>query len=111
MDNQDIHKQLDRPEVRDFLAQEYEQSMRDAQYQSPESVKAEVARLKAEIEKLQGLLIHAQRYQAVCELLEGQGWKAWDISDEVPYNQETYFPFVGTEEEMQALWTHLEEDS
>ena len=104
--SRDIHKHLDRSEVRDFLAQEYEQSTQDA------NSHVSVADLEAEIEKLQALLIHARRHQAVCELLEAQGWQAWhiDIYNILSYDEDVYFPFVGTEEECEAL-VQAEEES
>lgn len=93
MKNKDIHKGFPRAEIRDFLSSTYERTW----------TLDTVCFLEEQIEKLHGELDTAKKHQAAFQLIENQGWKTWDISDEVPYNSCTYFPFVGTEEELDAL--------
>lgn len=94
MKNKDIHKGLPKAEIRDFLAE---------QYKHTSWASGTVSYLEKQIEKLQAQLIMAKKHEAALQLIESQGWETWDISDEVPYNSDTYFPFVGTEEERDAL--------
>jgi len=103
MHNLDIHKKFDRSDVRDFLAQELERAQAG-------SGGAQVEWLMAEIKRYEELLISAQHLKATIELMEVCGWTDWDISDEVPYNSETYFPFVGTEEEYADLLGQIERE-
>lgn len=100
MDNQDVHKDFDRPEVRNFLAQELERA-------SKASGGADVKWLEAEIERYQELLKAARQLEAIVELLRICDWTDWDISDEVPFNED-YFPFVGTEKEYEELLRQIE---
>ena len=101
MHNSDIHKNFDRSDVRDFLAQEFERAQ-------AESGGANVEWLMAEIKRYEELLINAQRLKATIELMEVCGWTDWDISEEVPYDSDTYFPFVGTEEEHEELLARID---
>jgi hypothetical protein len=103
MRNENIHKDFDRPEVRDFLAQELEKA-------SIASGGAGVEWLRAEIKRYQKLLDAALRFEAVIELMHAQSWTDWDISDEVPFDRERYFPFVGTETEYMELLRQIEEE-
>jgi len=93
MKNEDIHKGLSQAKIRDFLANEYKRNR----------VLGTASSLEKEIEKLQAQLIMAKKHEAARQLIESQGWEDWDVSNEVPYNSSTYFPFVGTEEEHDAL--------
>jgi hypothetical protein len=93
MKNKDIHQGLSQAEIRDFLANAYERSW----------TLGTVSSLEKQIEELQAQLIVAKKHAAASQLVEHQGWETWDISDEVPYNSSTYFPFVGTEEEYNVL--------
>lgn len=93
MKNKDIHRGLPRAEIRDFLANEHKRNW----------VLGSVPLLEKEIEELQERLVRARKHQAANQLIKSQGWETWDVSDEVPYNSSTYFPFVGTEEEYDAL--------
>lgn len=93
MKNEDIHKGFPRTEIRDFLSDAHERTW----------TLDKISSLEKRIEELREQLAIAKKHQAAFQLIEGQGWKTWDISDEVPYNSSTYFPFVGTEEELDAL--------
>jgi hypothetical protein len=103
VNNQDIHKDFDRAEVRDFLAQELERA-------SKASGGVNVEWLMAEIERYQELLKAARHLEATVELMHVCGWEDWDISDEVPFSQETYFPFVGTEDEYVELLRQIDQE-
>lgn len=93
MKNEDIHKGIPQAGIRDFLSNAYERTW------TPGTVSS----LEKEIEELQERLVTAKKHRAAYELIESQGWEDWDVSDEVPYNAGTYFPFVGTEKEYNAL--------
>lgn len=97
MKNEDIHKDLSETEVRNFLAKQYQRTL----FQGV--IFGSVSRLEKELKELQKALDEAKAHDAVRQLIHNQGWAAWDVSDEVPYNRNTYFPFVGTEEEYEAL--------
>lgn len=99
MKNEDIHKGLFQTDIRDFLAREYERSWTIGG--------GDIAFLEKEIAELQDMLTKAKKRQAIRLLIESQGWEDWDVSDEVPYNSSTYFPFVGTEEEYDVLIKEL----
>ena len=103
MHNSDIHKNFDRSGVRDFLAQELERAQ-------AASGGANVEWLMAEIKRYEELLIAAQHLKATIALMEVCGWTDWDISPDVPYDKETYFPFVGTEEEYTDLLGQIERE-
>lgn len=92
MKNEDIHKGLPQAEIRDFLADAHERTWVGT-----------VSSLEKEIEELRRRLVIAKKHQAAWQLIESQGWQSWDVSNEVLYNSATYFPFVGTEEEHDAL--------
>ena len=103
MHNSDIHKNFDRSDVRDFLAQELERSRM-------KSGGADVEWLMAEIRGYQDLLAAARQREATIELMGVCGWEDWGISEEVPYDKEAYFPFVGTEEEYANLLGQIERE-
>jgi len=101
MRNQDIHKNFEREEIRDFLAQQLEASW------TGEAVE----RLEEHISRLQKRLDAAKQSRAVLALIEALGWEDWDVSDKTSYNSETYFPFVGTKDEHKEFLALLARDS
>ena len=104
MNNQDIHKDFDRSEVRDFLAQELACASRASHDKS-------VGWIKAEIECLQCMLIVARRRDAVMELMQVCGWTDWAVFHKVSsYSRDDCFPFIGTDKEYGELLHRLEEE-
>jgi hypothetical protein len=92
MDNKNIHRNYEENEIRDFLARELELS---------ES--GNIKLLEEKIERFKELLKGAKRRKVLLSIIKGKNWIEWDISEYVPYNKETYFPFIGTKEEYNKL--------
>lgn len=99
MKNKDIHKNLTDRTVRDFLAQGV-----DGAYIG------EVARIELKIDQLENNLLNARNREASLRLIKLNGWEVFDISDEIYYNPNTYFPFIGTKKEHDALLKALESE-
>ena len=94
MKTEDMHKGLDKPEIRNFLAQGI-----------GHSYEGEVEYLKGKISELEEQLEKAVKVQASCELIESNGWQWFDVSDEVKnYDKQTYHSFVGTEDEVMSVF-------
>lgn len=96
MDNKNIHDGLDNKEVRDFLAHWSYREGFLGRY-------SEIEYLEKELEKIKERLIHCKNHKAILTLIESNGWTDFDLDDIIPYNKDTYFPFVGTKEEFEAL--------
>ncbi len=85
MNNADIHKGLDKANVRDYLAKQ---------------IAGNYEYYKGIIPRLEKQLATAKAFEAAMELIEQNGWQEIDVSDSVDYYQsKDYFPFVGTESE------------
>lgn len=95
MKNSEIHNELDDKEIRNFLAKEL--------YKSRIIGCVGVKYIEVEIERLQKNLEAAKRYEGIVSLIEKMNWKEFDIGDYVHYDSETYFPFLGTQEEYERL--------
>ncbi len=100
MENKDIHNWLSDKEIRDFLGKELNKS----------HVLASIEFLEQEIKKLQEMLEKRKRYLVVQSLISEKGWNDFDISDEISYNSETYFPFIGTLDEYDELIAKIESE-
>lgn len=96
MKNEDIHSDIPKKEIRDFLGQwsHREGFLGDA---------SEIKYLEKTIKEAEERLIHCRNHRAVITLIKSNGWKEFDISDEISYRKDTYFPFIGTEEEFESL--------
>ena len=92
--NEDIHEDFSQQEIRDYLAKELE--LFGGVYVSIEYI-------EEQIEKYQEYLKQRKNYESVLHLIKERGWEDWDVSEYVPYDKETYFPFVGTEDEFTKL--------
>ncbi len=100
MENKDIHNGLDKKEIRDFLAQlTHKESFLGRL--------SEINFLEKELEKIKERLIHCKNHKATLTLIELNGWKKFDLSDVIPYNKDTYFPFVGTEKEFELFMKRM----
>jgi hypothetical protein len=88
MECQEIHNGLEKSEIRDFLAK----NTRYGYDGEVDFLEKEIARLNEQLEK-------AKTSQASRDLIKTNGWKEHDVSDEVKYNEDSYFHFVGTAEE------------
>lgn len=94
MQNINIHQGMDKKEIRDFLAKELQKGFAEAPIEF----------LENEIKRLQECLERSKKYEACMTLIRQNGWEIFDISDDIAdYHKETYFPFVGTEEEKNLL--------
>lgn len=96
MKNEEIHNGLDKKEIRDFLSQ----------WKRREGLigrASEIGFIESEIKELQERLIHCKNHLGITSLIESNGWKEFDVSDDVPYDKDTYFSFLGTEEEFKKF--------
>jgi hypothetical protein len=94
MKNKEVHQQLSQPNVRDFLAN----------LCKGHSFIGEVDYLEKQITKLQERLLVARNFESAHTIIVNNGWGIHDISDDISdYSSETYFSFIGTEEELEAL--------
>ena len=96
MINEDIHNGLDKKEIHDFLGQ---WSWREGFLGRA----SEIEYLEKELERIKERLIHCRNHQAVIALIKSNDWKEFDVSEHVPYNNDTYFLFIGTKEEFEFL--------
>lgn len=87
--NEEIHNSFSKNEIRDFLGKmlQENQMFRDVEF------------LKNQIKEMQLALKKLEKYESVKMIIESLGWKWFDVSDEIYYDKNTYFPFIGTEKE------------
>ena len=104
MDNKDIHNELDKKEIRDFLGQWSRREGFLGRY-------SEIEYLEKEIERIKERLVHCRNHKAVLTLIESNGWKDFDLDNYVPYDEDNYFPFVGTKEEFEELKKKAKKDN
>jgi len=94
MKNAEKHNELDKSEIRDFLAK-----------QVGYGYEGEVDNIKKRIADLQAELEIAKRSQAARDLISLNGWESFDVSDDVEdYKSGEYFSFVGTQEERDCVF-------
>jgi len=98
MKSKDVHVGLDKKEIRDSLGKKVRKNMYvydpNGEYSLEERLQV-LYKQKAEIEKhIQGQIEGAALY----ELLKMYGWDYFDVSEEVPFDDD-YIGFIGTEEE------------
>jgi len=94
MKNAEKHNELDKAEIRDFLAK-----------QIGYGYEGEVENIKKRIADLQVELEIAKRSQAARDLIALNGWESFDVSDDVEdYKAGEYFQFVGTQEERDQVF-------
>ena len=88
--NEDIHKGLNKAEIRDFLGERILKSAELCRYTSTEFI-------QDQINELQVQLNHAKTHEAINQIMLDNGWQSHDVTDEVEdYKHETYMPFIGT---------------
>lgn len=102
--NVNIHSGLDKKEIRDFLAK----SERNEGILGRSS---EIEYLEKELERIKERLNHAKNHRAIITLIELNGWQVFGVSDDIPYDKDTYFPFIGTEEEFKMFYDRLLKES
>ena len=91
---QDIHKNLNKQEMRDFIGKIY--FNKTGEYY--------IKYLESQILELTENLKKARITMGIQQLCDELKWKGFDISDEIEnYNKENYFSFIGTEKEYQSL--------
>ena len=95
MENKDIHKSLDRAELRDFLGQELRKAFDKSGFN-------DVKHLEKEFIKIQEQLKNARIKEAIELILKEQNWSEFDISGYIDYD-DNYFPFIGTKKEYAEL--------
>lgn len=102
MENEDIHNELDK-EDRDLLGQLlHKERLLD--------YTCVIEYLEKELERIKRRLTHCRNHQALLTLIKSNNWKEFDSSELAPYNEDTYFPFIGTEEEYKALKKKVEKE-
>ena len=103
MKNEDIHNDLPKKEIRDFLGQllHKERLLGTA---------SEIKYLEKTIKEAEERLIHCRNHQAVIQLIKSNGWEEFDSSEYIPYKEDTYFPFIGIEEEFELLKKKIEKE-
>ena len=101
MKNEDIHNGLEQAEIRNFLAKELHKCLLAGGFDNIERVQNEIKRLNA-------LLEECKKYEAIRLMMSSLGWSDYDVSEDVIYNVNTYFPFIGSEEEYAKLKKLLE---
>lgn len=104
MDNKKIHSGLDDSEVRDYLSKQLRKETLSAEYNLDIGyLQNTIIELEESIIKTQNKIDHAKEALIIEKLIEKQGWKKFDISDYVKYSRDTYFYFLGTENEFEGL--------
>ena len=96
MKNSKIHSTLEEDSaIRDFLA-----SFLDANSNDPGKTKF----LEEKIRSLQEQLLRAKQADAALALANQNGCEDFDVSDFIDdYSRNTYFPFIGTREELASV--------
>ena len=90
MKNRDIHKGLDKAEIRDFLAERLLKSAIECRYTSTEFI-------QSHIDELQVQLNHAKTLEAIQQRMLDNGWTDYDVTEEIEdYDNTKYIPFIGT---------------
>ncbi len=106
MENKDIHNGLDKKEIRDFLAKSRAKEGNSCSYMKLDTIQI----MEKQIIKLQEYIQHIKNLDAIETLIKINDWKNFDVSDDVTkYNPETYFEFLGTEEEFKELINKINE--
>jgi len=95
MKNIDIHNNLPEHELRDFLAKQLE--LNECYYA--------VTRIERELKEWQERLEKARNKEAIQTLLKLKGWDDLDCSSDISdFQEQLYFPFIGTKEEYKELF-------
>lgn len=84
-------------ELRCFFSKESEIAYKNSGYTE------NVERLENQLNELQIQLENVKKYIALKKLMQERGWTMWDVSDEVPYTNGAFYPFIGTEIEYNLL--------
>lgn len=92
--NENIHEDFSQKEIRNYLAKELELNG---------GIYVSIKYIEKQIEEFKKLLKQRENYESVLHLIKEKGWEDWDVSEYVPYNKETYFPFIGTEDEFNKV--------
>lgn len=89
LNNENKHNGLEMSEIRDFLGKGL---MSSGKFYSVESLMEQINELKERLNE-------AKKYDCIVELIKSLGWEDFDVSDDVYYDNNTYFNFVGTKKE------------
>lgn len=100
----DHMQKFNEKELRCFFSKESEDAYVNSGYTE------NVGRLETQIKELQRQLEHAKKYVALKTLISERGWSLWDVSDEIPYTNGKFYPFVGTETEYNLLIDRLKQE-
>ncbi len=104
MDNENIHDGLDKKEIRDYLAKaRHKEAM--GGYTS------NVEWFEKQVKEFEVMLEHAKIVRAINQLIESNGWKEFDVSEHVKWSHETYFSFMGTQEEYETLVEKIKKEN
>ena len=92
MKDKDIHKGLDKKEIRDFLGKEL-----------TECVCSSLEWAEKKFKEAEENLKDARKMDSIKQIMKELGWKDFDVSDLVEYDQKTYFDFIGTVKEVKKF--------
>lgn len=90
-DGSNKHNDFEKREIRDFLAKKI-QDVWNSGYPNLEYAEEQLKFWKNQVEI-------AKRGKVIEAMIKELGWKEHDVSDHIEYNKETYFAFIGTDEE------------
>ena len=94
MKNDEIHNAFEDRELRDFISK----TLRiNKVYDRTEEINIKIRELNNQLEK-------AKIQEALLLLLKKSNWQLYDVSDDVLYNKDTYFDFIGTLEEYETVF-------
>ncbi|MEK6878997.1 MAG: hypothetical protein AABY22_05285 [Nanoarchaeota archaeon] len=94
MENDEIHNAFEDRELRDFISK----TLRiNKVYDRTEEINIKIRELNNELKK-------AKIQEALLLLLKKLSWQLYDVSDDVLYNKDTYFDFIGTLEEYETVF-------
>lgn len=95
MKQSEVHQNLSDENLREWLAQEWSRATTEGGYGEDH-----LRHYEQKIEELKRKIEACKRFAAVETVLKMKGWEWFDVSDDVSdYSEQTFYGFVGTEEE------------
>ena len=109
MKNSEIHKGLDKKEVRDFLSKQMADSSLpwkepEGQINSSDPIEWGIERAKIAIGFGNFQLKNLEIRKAIIILINKMGWEEFDVSEYVILEGNRYLHFIGTKEEHEKIY-------
>lgn len=104
MDNENIHNGLKNKEIRDYLSKTRHKEYRGGYTDNVEW-------FEKQIKEFEVMLEHAKIVRAINQLIESNRWEEFDVSELIEWNHETYFSFIGTQEEYEMLIEKIKKEN